>query len=259
MKKRLFFGVLFLLTASFLLSQSLAEASKKEQERREKIKEKDVKVVTNADLKAKGQTPAVVLGPPDAAKPQPQGQEEPTPGEGAAAEPAARPEQQQQQDGEYVARYAGSVFPDFQLVENPEKAVGAPDDLRAEISGGGVLDLEIEVNNGPGDDLVIYAKPPAKTVEGGEKENQVESYLDGMWRGDFRYAVFGLDSRGEWQDIGLGSGQAPDRFDLGALKSTGRIRIAFKGSSLPYNEGAKPMRLAGQELTIGVDAVGALH
>jgi hypothetical protein len=259
MKKRLVFGVLSLLTVSFLLSQSLVDASKKEQERREKLKGKDVKVVTNADLKAKGQTPAVVPGAPEAAKAQPRGQAEPTPGEGAAAEAAAQPEQQQQQDGEYVARYAGSVFPDFQLVENPEQAVGAPDDLRAEISGGGVLDLEIEVNNGPGDDLVIYAKPPAKMVAGGEEESQVESYLDGMWRGDFRYVVFGLDSRGEWQDIGLGSGQAPDRFDLGALKSTGRIRIAFKGSSLPYNEGAKPMRLAGQELTIGVDAVGALH
>ncbi|HUU37668.1 MAG TPA: hypothetical protein VMW46_05630, partial [Candidatus Desulfaltia sp.] len=59
MKKILRFAVLFLLPAALLLSQSLVEVSKKEQERREKLKGKNVKVITNADLKTVKRTPAV--------------------------------------------------------------------------------------------------------------------------------------------------------------------------------------------------------
>ena len=261
MKKRLFFWVLFLLTASFLLSQSLAEASKKEQERREKIKGKDVKVVTNADLKAKGQTPAVVLGAPDAAEAQPQGQGNPNQEGGAAAGTPAQPGQQPQprQEQEYAARYAGSISPDYLMVENPELAVGPPDDKYAEISVAGVLDFEIEVNNGPGNDLAIYARPPAKVFPAEEMGGQMETDQAAMWWGEFHYAVLGLDSRGEWLEIGLGSGQNPDEFDIGTLKSTARIRVMFKTYANPYNQGDKPQRLAGKELTFGLDAVGALH
>jgi hypothetical protein len=258
MKKRIIFGVLSFLTVSLLVSQSLVDVSKQEQQRREKLKGKSAKVVTNADLKtAKG--PAVAASAAEAAKAQPQGQAEPQPEEqGAAAAPEARTEPAREEP-EYSPGYATAVYPDFFLVENPELALGPPDGRYAEISGSGVLDLDIEVSNGQGDDLAIYARTPKKMLPEGERDNQLESYQDAMWLGDFRYAVLGLDSRGEWQEIGLGSGQNPDKFDLGTLESTRRIRIMFKVYSNPYNAGAKTLRLSNQDLTFGVDAVGALH
>ncbi len=258
MKKRIVFGVLSLLTASFLLSQSLVEASKKEQERREKLKGKSVRVVTNADLKAKTNTAAVTVSTAEEAKPGTQGQAETPPATGAAPETGAQQEQQQAQ-GEAPVRYATSVFPEWFLVEGPDRALGPPDGKYAEISETGVLDLDIEVNNGPGDDLAIYARPPAQVIPKDEEGNQLAGEQNSMWWGAFRYAVLGLDSQGEWQEIGLGSGQNPDKFDLGSLKSTKRIRIMFKVYANPYNDGAKPLSLAKNELTFGLDAVGALH
>lgn len=264
MKKRMIFGALFLLAASLLLAQNLVDVSKKEQERREKLKGKSVTVVTNADLKAKAKTPAVAAGGAEAAKPETEDQGE-TPSEAgaaAAAAPAAETEAQPESTMErleYSPGYATSVFPEWFLVENPDLALGPPDGRFAEISSSGVLDLDINVNNGPGDDFAIYARPPVKIIPDAEKDNLLETDQDRMWWGDFRYAVLALDSRGEWQEIGMGSGANPDRFDLGALESTRRIRIMFKAISNPYNEGAKPPRLAGQDLTFGVDAVGALH
>ncbi len=258
MKKRLFFGVLSLLAASFLLSQSLVDASKKEQERREKLKGKDVKVVTNADLKARPKTPAVTVGTPEAAAAQGQVQGQ------AAAEPGGEPQappEQAQGGGPAPARFAKAFDPNFFLVKNPELALGPPDDKYAEISETGVFDLELEVVNGPGDDLAIYARPPIQEVPQEERENQPAGIegQDSMWWGAFRYAVLGLDDRGEWQEIGLGSGKNPDTFDLGALKSTDMIRIMFKVYSNPYNSGAQPLSLASGHLSFGVDAVGALH
>jgi len=258
MKKRIIFGVLSFLTVSLLVSQSLVEVSKQEQERREKLKGKSAKVVTNADLKtAKG--PAVAAGAAEAAKAQPQGPAEPETEGAAAAAPEAQTEPAPEEGPEYNPGYATAVYPGFFLVENPELALGPPDGRFAEISETGVLDLDIEVNNGPGDDLAIYTRPPAKIIPAGEKDSQLASGQTSMWWGDFRYAVLGLDSQGEWQEIGLGEGNSPDKFDLGALESARRIRIMFKTYANPYNAGAKPLTLAGQEITFGVDSVGALH
>ena len=259
MNKKLIFGVMFLLSASFLLSQDLVEASKKEQERRAKLKGKEVKVVTNADLTAKEKAPAVVVTRPESAQPQAQ------PGEGAAAEAEVQPEtsqpqaQGQGQEPEFAARYASAFSPDYFMVENPNLALGPPDDQYAEISVAGAIDLEIEVNNGPGSDLAIYTRAPVKNFPKEEMEGQLETDQAAMWWGEFRYAVLGMDSRGEWQEVGVGSGQNPDEFDLGALKSASRIRVMFKTYSNPYNQGDKPQRLAGKELTFGLDAIGAIH
>ncbi len=257
MKKRLLFGVLSFLTVSLLVSQSLVEVSKQEQERREKLKGKSAKVVTNADLKT-ARNPAVAVGAAQAAATQPPGPAEPVTEGAAAAAPDARTEPAAE-GPEYSVGYAASVYPDYFQVENPELALGPPDDRYAEISVSGVLDLDIDVNNGPGDDLAVYARPPANMLPEGESGNQLAAEQEAMWWGDFRYAVLGLDERGEWQNIGLGSGANPDRFDLGSLDSAKRIRIMFKVYANPYNEGAKPLRLTGRELTLGLDAVGALH
>lgn len=51
--------ILPLICVAFLSSQSLVEAAKKEKERRAKIKKKSTKVVTNADLKKRKNSPAV--------------------------------------------------------------------------------------------------------------------------------------------------------------------------------------------------------
>jgi len=258
MKKGMIFGVLSLLTASLLISQSLVDASRQEQERRAKLKGKNARVVTNADLKANAKTPAVVVGAPETAEAQPQAEVQPAAEAGAAAGTEAQPEPQPE-GAQPPLVYATSVYPDWFLVENPDLALGPPDDRYAEISETGVLDLDIEVNNGPGNDLAIYARPPAKAIPDEEKGNQLVGEQNAMWWGAFRYAVLGLDSRGEWQEIGLGSGENPDSFDLGALKSTTRIRIMFKAYANPYNNGAKPLSQGSQALTFGIDAVGALH
>ncbi len=258
MKKGMIFGILSLLMASLLISQSLVDASKQEQERRAKLKGKNAKVVTNADLKANAKTPAVIVGAPETAEAQPQAEVQPAPAAGAAAGTEAQPEPAPA-GAQAPLAYATSVYPDFFLVDNPDLALGPPDDRYAELSETGVLDLDIEVNNGPGNDLAIYARPPAKVIPDAEKDNQLAGEQNSMWWGAFRYAVLGLDPKGEWQEIGLGSGENPDSFDLGALKSTTRIRIMFKTYSNPYNSGAKPLSQASQTLTFGVDAVGTLH
>ncbi len=262
MKKRLVFGVLSLLTASLLISQSVVDASKQEQERREKNKGKSVKVVTNADLKAKARTPAAVVGAPEAAKAQTEGQAEPQPEQGAAAGEEAQPEQPPAEP-EYSVRYAASVYPEWFLVENPDLALGAPDGRFAEVSVGGVLDLDIDVNNGPGDDLAIYARTPTWMIPDEERGNwnQLDNFLMPMLgqEGIPIYSVLALDGRGEWQGIGVGSGKSPDKLDLGTIESTRRIRIMFRSHSNPLNTGEKQVRLAGGDLTFGLDSVGALH
>ena len=80
-----------------------------------------------------------------------------------------------------------------------------------------------------------------------------------MWWGDFRYAVLGLTQNGDWQEIGIGSGNYPDRFDLGSLNGIQSLRIMFKTYGNPYNAGINPLRLTSGEFTFGVDAVEALH
>lgn len=257
--KKTVLAMMVLLTAGFLLGQSAAELSKQEKERREKLKGKTVKVITNADLKPRSKKAS-------AAEPVPEGEIPPAEGR-AAAEPAPEegvvdeePLPEPPEDGADVnTGFARSVSSESFLVENPQLALGPPDNRFAEISIGGGLDLNIEVDNGPGPDLAVYAAPPARMVPEEEKGELLETEQAAMWWGEFAYAVLGLDDEGEWQEIGFGSGRRPDRFDLGALKTTKTIRIVFKAYNNPYLEGAKPMRLAGAELTFGLDAVRALH
>jgi hypothetical protein len=259
MIKRIAIGMAALLTASLLISQSLADLSKQEKERREKLKGKSVRVITNRDLKPASKAGAVDVAPAEAAAPSAEGQGAPAAGETGAAEAEAAPGPPEEAPAQDLPGFATSVSSESLLVENPGLAVGPPDGRFAEISVSGVLDLEIDVNNGPGADLAVYATPPAKQIPGEESEDQLEAEQAAMWWGQFAYAVLGLDARGDWLEIGMGSGRSPDTFDLGALKSTTRILIMFKTYSNPYNQGPKPMRLSGREMTFGVDAVRALH
>jgi hypothetical protein len=259
MRKILVYSLFSLMTSSLLIAQSLVDVAKQEQERREKLKGKTVKVVTNADLKATVKKPAVGGGSAEVAKPMVQGQtgvsaqepQAPAATESQPAETAKPPE--------YSPGFAEAVSPDTFLVDAPELALGPPDGRYAQVSITGFLDLDFEARNGPGDDIAIYAKPPAARVPEEEIDGQLEGLDSAMWYGDFRYAVLGLDNRGEWEAIGIGSGQNPDKFDLGNLSSIKKIRIMFKLFTNPYNLGVKPFRQGGQELVFGIDAVEALH
>jgi hypothetical protein len=254
MKRKLIFGLASLLTASLLIGQSLVDVSKQEKERREKLKGKHAKVVTNADLQAMARKPAVVTGETEASRPQAPGQESPADQTAEAPSPGAP-----QGQPEALSPYAEEVSPDTSLVKNPDFALGAPDGRFAEISVTGTLELDFEARDGPGDDIAIYARRPDFKVPEAEKENQLEVPEAAMWWGDFRYAVLGLAGSGEWLEIGLGSGNYPDRFDLGSLSSITKIRIMFKTYGNPYNVGTNPLRLTTGELTFGVDSVEALH
>lgn len=60
-KKGILIGLLPLICASFLLSQSLVEIAKKEKERRAKLKDTSSKVMTNADLARIKRSPALTV------------------------------------------------------------------------------------------------------------------------------------------------------------------------------------------------------
>jgi hypothetical protein len=102
-KKNLVFVLLPLFLGSFLYSQTLAEIAQKERERRENLKGKKAKVVTNADLAKLKKKPALVIlvapGPPQAAEKAETTQALPLPAQGAPeqSEPAeAIPENKSQ-------------------------------------------------------------------------------------------------------------------------------------------------------------------
>lgn len=234
MKKSISLIIVSLVGAAMLSAQSLVEISKKEQERREQLKGKNVKVITNADLKQLTKKPAVSITSPDSLK-------------GANIEPEAyvSPETQESQAAESEVFYPGFatvVLPDTLLVENPEFALYQPDGRFAEIAYFGILDLEIEVRNGQGNDLAVYAQ---RSSEGIQPETM-------------NYGVFVLAENGEWENIGMGSGlQSPELFDLGSIRFSKRVKIVFKD----YTDQmlAKPYILHSQEYSMGIDAVAALH
>ena len=126
----------------------------------------------------------------------------------------------------------------------------------------GVLDLEFNAKNGPGADIVIYARmsghqevAPGGNEEGGQPFRPMGvDPQEGFW-----YGVLVMNNSGEWQDIGRGRGMnSPEEFDLGELTDVKKIRIMFK----PHNNpaiAAKLVRISDEENTVGIDAVEALH
>jgi hypothetical protein len=248
-----------ILSISLLFSQSLVEISKKEQERREKLKGKNVMVVTNADLQSVGRKPAVVTGTAESAK-------EGAPGQAALIqpaepEPAGYPEERRLAGGEpdsYI--FASSVLSDTYLVENPEFALNPPDGRYAEISIMGSLELEFSAKNGPGDDIAIYAK------QAGDSSGMPQSGEEGMpigtdwqWPDKMTYAVLASRGSGEWEAVGLGTGSnSPEKFDLGSLTSIKMIRIVFRYYANP-GISVKLYGLAPAEFKMGIDAVEAIH
>ena len=246
MKKIMSFIAFFVLS-TLLASQSLVDVAKKEQERREKLKGKNVKVVTNADLKSVKRAPAVSTT--TAAGPE----------EAAAGQELAVPEEQRAETGyegggpSYASGVGETVF-----VENAEAAVYPPDGSFAEIGVMGQLDLELSARNGPGDDIAIYAR-----LAGVEQELSAfeeEGIPMSAWPGGMiSYGVLAMRDDGEWEALGRGMGESwPETFDLGGLRETKRIRIIFKPDNNPSPPN-QPFQLAVQSFTMGIDAVEALH
>jgi hypothetical protein len=246
MKKFVHF-IVFFVFSSLLVSQSLVDVAKKEQERREKLKGKNARVVTNADLKTVKKAPAVTIPPAP-------------PAEAAAAEPeeAELPDAKEAErayDEGAGSPFATAVMPDTSLVENPEFALSPPDGRFAEIPLYGFLILEFSAKNGPGDDIAIYANRRTTSLESvllGEEDEP-------LWTDLMTYTVLGLGAGGEWEAIGRGSGvNSPEKFDLGSLASVNAIMIMFRY----YNEpqaGFKQTKDIVGDYYIGIDAVEALR
>jgi hypothetical protein len=248
-------------SAGLLLSQSLVDASKAEKERREKLKGKNVKVITNADLQSGSKAPALVTAPAETKTDETAGQTAAAPGE-QEVPPAAGRVLRLQSEGEGGVPYARQVLPETYLVENPERALNYPDGQYAEISMLGLLDLDFSARNRTGDDIAIYARlaglkelMDAEALEEGAASAATDfQFWEGFW-----YGVLVMAENGDWEVIGQGTGKiSPETFDLGRFQSIKKIRIMFK----PHNNPDLPFklpRITPGEFTFGIDAVEALH
>jgi hypothetical protein len=259
MKKSFYFMFVSWLCVGLISAQSLVEISKKEKERRDQLKGKNVRVITNDDLKQMVKKPAVATAV--SALPQEQNVEPGTPETAQESEvyvSAPSREATAAERGEYSAAFATGVLPDTTLVENPESALFMPDGNCAEIAVGGTLELDLNAANGTGDDIAIYAR--WRGAREGQPENKEEGVPLSAWPGGMSsYGVLVMGETGEWQAIGRGSGAiSPETFDLGSLPSIKKVRIIFKpdnnpGSFLNTDMGGP------NEYIMGIDAVLALH
>jgi hypothetical protein len=240
----------FFVFTSLLLSQSVVDVAKKEQERREKLKGKNAKVVTNADLKTMRRGSAVeTSGVPTSTE------------ETGTSE---SPEAMRTYDGGFDSPIAGEVLSDTSMVENPDFALGSPDNQFAEMSLNGVLELAISVRNGDGPDLVVHARISGlEEMAKSQEEGIPAGFLAGAQPGiPPMYGVLVLDDRGVWQAIGKDTGSGGSAsFDLGDIPSTKRIKIVFNYLDVPNlgTAGGKTWRMSEKEISMGIDAVEALH
>jgi hypothetical protein len=140
------------------------------------------------------------------------------------------------------AQYATRVLPETQNVTNPDLAVGRSDGQYAYVNLYGFLDLEITVANGPGDDLLVFARRQGQGVP-----NMLQNFI-----------VYVKPERGDWVGIGAGGGVGgAERFDLGEVRETTAVRIVFTNPRRPSQAGE--YRIDGTETRMGIDAVEALH
>jgi hypothetical protein len=257
---------LFLFCGSFLFSQNLVDVAKKEKERRESLKGTPSIIVTNLDLKrvsSEEMAESVLLKTP------PQKSPDTIPLTKAPARKTTLNEQFENLDQadqidttSFTLNYATQILESTQFVENAQFALNKPDGQFAMIPLLGILDLEISAKNGPGADIVIYAKQAGakEIMPGGEEEigTPFEAFMYDYWQG-FWYGVLGMEEQGDWVAIGRGAGMtSQEEFDIGDLRSIKRIRIIFK----PHNNadpGVKFYRMQPGESLFGIDAVEALH
>ena len=243
MKKTCLTILLILLCASLLSAQSLYELAQKEKARRAKYKGRTAKVVTNADLGKSARSPAVSVR---SIQPAPQKASAPPPPKSTSPRVTLEREPEAKQDVQDAqgtsAQYASRVLPATQNVTNPEAAVGRPDGQHAYVNLYGFLEMEITVTNGPGDDLLVFAR---------RQEQGVPNMLQ-------NYVVYVKPERGDWVGIGTGGGVGgAERFDMSEVRKTTAVRIVFTNPRRPSQAGE--YRVDGSETRMGIDAVEALH
>jgi hypothetical protein len=253
-------------SVSLLHSQSLAEAAKKEKERRAALQAKGIKsvVVTNADLNKQRSLLMLAVQSQNISS---QGRTQET--QRTAPRPASQttprqksPDANQNRDVYGYRKNATKVIFSSEFIKNPDFALNRPDGKYAEISILGVLELEFEATNESGADIAIYARlagskevlPGGAEAEGVPIDSLELDYQEGFW-----YGVLVMAENGEWEAVGKGLGrESPEEFDLGKLQSISKIRIMFK----PHTNAdlqVKFLRNHPGEFTFGIDAVEALH
>ena len=244
MKKITFLIMVLFLGSSLVVSQDLVEAAKKEKERRAQLKKRSAVVVTNADLYGRDRQATIRIAQPgdqtqDVQRTTPQTTRRTTPSQPTPPQKRTPSQQidnidqmdirvdQVEQLDQLEARgfrsdYATQVLFANELVRNPASALDKPDGIYADIPLLGILDLQISVKNGPGEDIAIYALhagaqsvAPGGEEEGGIPQIVADFYEEGLW-----YGVLGMQEQGDWVAIGKGSGTvSPEKFDLGDLPS----------------------------------------
>ncbi len=237
---------IFLFCGTFLSSQSLVEAAKKEKERRESLKGTSSIIVTNKDLKRVSREEAAVSVQPQI---PPQKSLDTTPAQRPPVQktpPAKQAEILDQTDQidtkGFAPNHATQILESTQFVDNAQLALNKPDGRYAEVNDFGFLDLEIEVRNRQGADIAVYAR----------------RLQEGYQSMTMNYGVF-VEHRGEWEFLGYGSGtSSPDTFDLGDIPSGNKIRIIFKDFTQDMWP-AKPYKLHAADYSMGIDAVESLH
>ncbi len=139
-------------------------------------------------------------------------------------------------------RYATKVLQGTVHVQNAGNALGQPDGRFAGIEYYGILELAIDLTNGQGGDLAVYAKRPKA----------------GILPETMAYAVFARTGDADWKFLGVGGGETrPEKFDLGDLGSADQVRIVFKD---PRDvEITKPLKPYPKDYVMGIDAVEALR
>jgi hypothetical protein len=251
------------LSASVLSAQSLVELAKKEKARREGLKAKSARVITNADLASGLRAPALEIpsGPETDGTAGRGGEEEALPGAaGEAAQPYPRARFGPGGGEPDSGGFARAAMEETALVENPEFALQYPDGRFAEISFRGSLELDFIARNGPGDDIAIFARRSG-TRDGAEIEEGMPASVSetSAFPGALFYGVLVLTDRGEWRELGTGVGlMSPERFDLGDISKIMAIKILFVPLGNASQE-SKDWSLAPVSFTMGVDAVQALH
>lgn len=284
MKKFIFLTVIFFLGSSFLVSQNLVEAAKKEKERRAQLKKKSAVIVTNANLYKTDKEATIRITPPEDEDQEnqratPQKVQRTTPSKPTM--PSKRQPSQQienidqmdlsvdklEQVDQLEARgfssdYAIQVLNSNEFVRNPAFALDKPDGKYAELPIYGFIELEISAKNRPGDDIAVYAQQigSQEGISGGEEEGGIPELAVGYqyWEG-FWYGILGMEETGDWVAIGRGTGNnSPEKFDLGELQSLKKVRIIFK----PHGNadlGFKVETWQTGEFFFKIDAVQSLH
>ncbi|MFW6123632.1 MAG: hypothetical protein ACOC5G_00250 [Acidobacteriota bacterium] len=233
-----------LLLTALAYPQSLVELAKKEKERRAKLSGNPSIILTNADLKKIKKSTALTTSSPSSLR-QTDSSESPSTSQklGPRAITSRNEDQIDQREFDYRSkRYGTKVLDSTERVQNPSLSLHKPDGSFAKLEYFGFLDLELEAKNKDGPDIAVYAR----------------RQQTGILPFTLNYALFAMDSDGEWKHLGTGSGiQSPEVFELGEVSTTQKIRLLFRD----YTDTniIKRIKPHSEEYHMEIDAVEYLH